>query len=94
MDLNLRQEAMRRLATHLDLPPELQDPEYLDALPDVTAMAYEAQAAELADLRAHLTRELAPVLDEITVDYLRPALAEAGVDNPEAFAIRLELPEA
>lgn len=74
-DAQAREEALRVLATHADLPPELA--------PTPTTLT-RAQQAALHELE-RAERVVADVCDQLTRVYLRPALAAAGIPHPEQY---------
>jgi hypothetical protein len=89
MDPDAKQEATKRLATSLNLPPELAHP--LPTGADTTPVMLDAALADFEDL----TPTLNAIADRLTTEYLRPALIASDVADPGAFAIQLRMqPEA
>lgn len=67
---------LHALATHLDLPPELAC--RLPAPPT-------RREAALAERQAEVLRIAEKVCAQLTETYLRPALREAGVPDPDRY---------
>ena len=75
--IELRTEAIRRLALGLDMPPEI-----LTGVADVNH--WSAWASEEAAIKAHAEPLLALICDSLTEGYLRPLLIDDGMDPVEA----------
>ena len=76
----LRDEAIRRLALGLDSPPEV-----LLGLGDTNH--WSAWQIEEATVKTHIEPLLALVADALTTDYLRPVLAEAGIERAREYVV-------
>ncbi len=75
--IELRTEAIRRLALGLDMPPEV-----LTGVADVNH--WTAWSVEEGAIKAHAEPLLALICDSLTEAYLRPLLLEDGMDVAEA----------
>lgn len=75
--IELRTEAIRRLALGLDMPPEV-----LTGVADVNH--WTAWSVEEGAIKAHAEPLLALICDSLTEGYLRPLLVQDGMDPVEA----------
>lgn len=76
----LRAELIQRFATAIDLPPEVLTGK--GGLNHWSAWLISDEA-----FRNHIEPMAMLIVDALTVNYLRPALAEAGVPDPERFEV-------
>lgn len=76
----LREAAIRRVATGLDIPPEV-----LLGMGDVNH--WSAWAIEESAIKLHVEPMLGLICDALTVRYFRPALAAMGIENIADYAI-------
>jgi len=76
--LNLRTEAIRRLALGLDLPPEI-------LLGQGSTNHWGAWQIEESVIKLQIEPLLARIADALTKGYLRPALKAAGIKDPEKY---------
>lgn len=84
--IELRTEAIRRLALGMDMPPEV-----LQGNADSNHWA--AWQADEAAIKSHTEPLLKIITTSLSTGYLRPALRAAGVDNPRLFAIGADTSE-
>jgi hypothetical protein len=82
----LRDEAIRRLALGLDAPPEV-------LLGLGSSNHWSAWQIDEATTKTHISPLLALICDALTTEYLWPALAEAGVDNPRDWVVWFDTDE-
>jgi hypothetical protein len=82
----LRDEAIRRLALGLDAPPEV-------LLGLGSSNHWSAWQIDEATTKTHIEPLLALICDALTTEYLWPALAEAGVDNPRDWVVWFDTDE-
>lgn len=82
----LREEAIRRLANGMDMPPEV-----LLGTADVNH--WSAWQIEEASIKSHTEPLLTVILSSLTVGYLRPYLEENGVANAEDFTFEADTSE-
>lgn len=75
--IELRTEAIRRLALSMDMPPEV-----LTGQSD--ANHWTAWAIDESSIKSHTEPLLAQIADDIAVGYLRPLLIDSGMDPVEA----------
>ena len=78
--MQLREEAIRRLALGLDMPPEV-------LLGMGGTNHWSAWQIEESTVKTHLEPVLALICDAITAEFLWPALEAAGVDNPQDYVV-------
>lgn len=74
--LELRQEAIRRLALSMDVPPEV-------LLGQGSANHWSAWQIEESAIKIHIVPVLSRIADALTDAYLKPALEAQGVDPDE-----------
>jgi hypothetical protein len=77
--LPLREAAIKRVATGLDMPPEVLTG-YADA------NHWNAWLSDETGIKLHLEPKLGLIAEALTERYFRPAWAALGVPNPEAWA--------
>ena len=82
----LREEAIRRLANGMDMPPEV-----LLGTADVNH--WSAWQIEEASIKSHTEPLLTVILSSLTTGYLRPYLEENGVENAEEFTLEADTSE-
>lgn len=82
----LREEAIRRLALGLNLPPEI-------LLGQADSNAWTAWQIEESGIKLHLEPLLTLICDAITEGYYRPALRAAGVAEPDLYCIWFDTSE-
>lgn len=75
--IELRKEAIRRLALGMDMPPEV-----LTGTADMNH--WGSWQMEEAQIKGHIEPLLEVLLDDLTVGYLRPFLVDAGMSEEEA----------
>lgn len=80
---SLRTSAVRRIATGLDLPPEV-----LTGMGDLNH--WTAWQVESSGNRVNIEPTLSFVSRELTVKFLQPALASLGVPDPEQYMITFD----
>lgn len=78
--LQLREEAIRRLALGLDMPPEV-------LLGMGGTNHWSAWQIEESTVKTHLEPVLALICDAITTEFLRPALEAVGIEEPEKYVV-------
>lgn len=78
--VQLREEAIRRLALGLDMPPEV-------LLGMGGTNHWSAWQIEESTVKTHLEPVLALICDALTSDLLWPALDAAGVTDPERYVV-------
>lgn len=77
--IELRTEAIRRLALSMDMPPEI-----LTGTGD--ASHWSAWSIDESSIKSHTEPLLARIADDISSSYLRPLLIDGGMDPEEARA--------
>ena len=82
----LRDEAVRRIATGMDMPPEV-------VLGTADVNHWGAWQIEEAAIKAHTEPLLAIVLQALTTGYLRPLLEEWGYDDAESYTFTADTAE-
>lgn len=83
VSIQLRTEAIRRLALGLDMPPEV-----LTGTADLSH--WNAWALEESGIKAHIEPTLALITESLTEGYLIPLLLDDGIDPTEAAAYTVE----
>lgn len=83
----LREAAIRRLATGLDMPPEI-----LLGLAGTTSH-WTAWQLEESAIKLHIEPLLALICSGLTEKYLRPALIAMGVADPEKYVVWFDASE-
>lgn len=83
VSIELRTEAIRRLALGLDMPPEV-----LTGTADLTH--WNAWALEESGIKAHVEPVLGLITESLTAGYLWPLLQSDGVDEDEARRYTIE----
>ena len=84
---DLREAAIRRIATGLDMPPEV-----LLGLAGTTSH-WTAWQLEESAIKLHIEPLLALICSALTQKYLKPALEALGVANPEKYTIWFDTSE-
>lgn len=80
MAIDLRAEAIRRLALGMDMPPEV-----LTGTADMNH--WGSWQVEEASIKAHTEPLLRTITDGLTTGYLRPVLEADGVENPGNYTV-------
>lgn len=80
----LRDEAIRRLALGLDTTPEM-------LLGMGSVNHWSAWLLDEINAKIHIDPVLSLICDALTTAFLRPALAEAGVDDPDQYVVWWDL---
>lgn len=83
---SLREEAIRRLANGMDMPPEV-------LLGTTGVNHWGAWAIEEASIKAHTEPLLDVILSGLTTGYLRPYLAAKGVEDFETYTFEADTSE-
>lgn len=84
--IELRNEAIRRLALGMDMPPEVLQG-------NADSNHWSAWQADEAAIKSHTEPLLKIITTSLSVGYLRPRLMDEGVDNAEHYAIGVDTSE-